>query len=97
LYESGVLPKVGPKDLRELLIEFAFKKDFGGALWTRSYEGSKTSHACAAYRLDKDYAQVWYVSDGKNISLVTYICPWSKRETQSVERDAIVQGMSFIV
>jgi hypothetical protein len=94
IYKSGRLPRVSPNDLAELLDEFARKHKMGEA-FDRSAHSGEVAIEGASFHAGGDFTRVWYVSDGKNLMLVTYVCDWDDREQEDSEREMAVRSVRF--
>lgn len=94
IYTSGPLPHITPKTLCELLDDFISKKGLGKSFERRSYQG-KVAIETASFHAADSLIQVWYVSDGKSMMLVTYVCEWDYRDQEVSEREKTVRSISF--
>lgn len=70
-YRGGPAPSPSLEDLAEMVEEFGAAKGFGRILAKSSF-ANENFGAGAEYHVDECVIVVWYVSDGKNIMLVTY-------------------------
>jgi hypothetical protein len=94
VYTSGTLPGVHAHDLSELLREFAATQGLGNSFDRLSSPGEIAIEA-ASFHAGDDFARVWYASDGKNVVLLTYICPWVHRDREALEREKSVRSLRF--
>lgn len=71
LYASGKAPHVGQQDLRDLLQDFASQHaiNIGAVIDVEA----KCNCAYATGESEGHLLGVWYLSDGENIALVTYV------------------------
>jgi hypothetical protein len=97
-YKSGARPNVAVADLKELLAQFAGSKGLGPPV--EEHEGRGVHpYVSAGFRLDGETIRVWYVTNGRDVALVTYVA--QDAETSRVHnelRDAarVIQTMRFL-
>jgi hypothetical protein len=94
IYQGGQIPSPTIDDLNTMLTEFAEKQGFGHPIENDTFSDGLLG-ATASFRGDDDFIAVWYVSDGKNIMLVTYVCDWSSKDVEADARKAIVSSIRF--
>jgi hypothetical protein len=94
VYKSGRLPQICPRDLSELLHEFASKKGLDDPFDRSTYSG-EVSIEGASYRSKGEFIRIWYASDGKNVMLVTYVCEWNSRNQEASESEGTVRSIRF--
>ena len=94
-YLSGEIPNPTAKDLMSMLLEFSTRRRLGKPIDTNVTVGDKR-YARASFRSEGDFVRVWYLSDGQNLAMVTYICPWKDRKIQLEECQQIVESLEFI-
>lgn len=93
-YRGGPLPNPTPSDLLEMVEEFGARKGLGDLSEEVSRDGMPMV-AAASYYHGEDYVRVWYVSDGSNFALTTYLCKWEYRELEIGECEKIVNSLKF--
>jgi hypothetical protein len=94
IYQGGQLPQVMSHDLSALLNKFADGQGLNDPFDRLSYPGEITVEG-ASFRSGDDLIRVWYVSDGRNVMLVTYVCDWSQRDGEASEREMAVRSLRF--
>src|SRR5437868_5708727 len=94
IYESGRLPGITPESLSEMLEEFASSEGFDEPFDRIGCTGEVAMEG-ASFRAGEDFIRVWYVSDGTNVILITYVCEWEQREVEASEREMIVHSIRF--
>lgn len=94
LFREGSDPEVGSDDLAEMLEEFAANRGFEGEFDRVELSGD-LSHAAASFADSDDFIRVWYLSDGRNVVLATYVCSWDDRDCEAEERDAVIRSIRF--
>jgi hypothetical protein len=94
IYRSGVVPRVTPQDLCKFLDEFAFNQGLGEPFDRSSYAGEVAIEG-ASFHADSDLVRVWYISDGKSLILVTYLCDWDDRDREASEQETAVRSIRF--
>ena len=94
LFESGVPPMPSSSDLLQMAMDFGTSRKFGPALDEVMVDGSP-SLAGVSFHVDADFVRVWYVSDGWNFALVTYICEWNQRHLEEKDAEEIVRTLRF--
>jgi hypothetical protein len=95
VYRSGPTPEFGRRDLVELLDDFSLSQGLIDPFDHSSYEGKLIIEG-RSFRSDGDFVRAWYVSDGRNIMLVTYVCAWEDREQEAFERETSVRSIRFL-
>ena len=95
LYESGPLPSPSSADLRSLALQFGESRGLGEPFDLGQFE-SRVSGAGASYCSEGDLVRVWYVSDGRNIMLVTYVCDWEDRDREMSECEEMLKTIRFV-
>ena len=71
-YQSGTRPGVDRTALREMLVDFFERKELGTPATFLDRKGRMTS-VSADCRRDGEFIRVWYLSDGDNVVLATYL------------------------
>ena len=94
IYRTGAIPSPSIEDLAALVLEFAASKDLGNALSTNAVSNGVLG-AAAEFHAGDDFIVVWYVSDGRNIMLATYVCDWDSKHIEALQREAIVRSIQF--
>lgn len=94
VFRAGKAPDISIEDLASMLCDFAMAQGLGTAKPVRVVNDSmlvvRAEFLCA-----DDFIVVWYVSDGTNILLITYVC---QAEVQALEREvseSIVRSVKF--
>ena len=94
IYKGGRSPRVRPADLTAFLDEFASGHGLG-APFDRSSDSGAVAVEGASFRSGEDLIRAWYVSDGENVMLVTYVCEWGEREREASQREMAVRSIRF--
>ena len=95
-YRAGALPKIDPHDLEQLLEDFASTR----RLPKRPIRHGRGMHpfVAADFRANGEFLRVWYISNGCDLALVTYVAlePDSpKLGDEMHEADEIVRSLDF--
>jgi|JI10StandDraft_1071094.scaffolds.fasta_scaffold326655_2 hypothetical protein len=51
--------------------------------------------ATATYLVRGCFVQVWFLSNGERVVQASYVCPWTDRDTEQVERESIVNSLRW--
>ncbi len=94
IYKRGPLPSPSTHDLASMVQEFGDCKRLGEPFATTTFSNG-IAGAAASYRSGDDFIRVWYVSDGKSIALITYLCDWDVRFRELDESEKIVRSIRF--
>lgn len=94
IYRGGPSPEVGPQDLCALLDEFASSRGLNDPFERLSYSNEVAIEG-ASFHSGEDLIRVWYVSDGDNVVLVTYVCEWRYRGREARQADIAVRSIPF--
>jgi hypothetical protein len=96
-YTSGPKPEVSMSALRDLLVEFGTARNLRGASNRTEWASDRSLGVTAEFSNEEDWIKAWYVTDGQNVALVTYIA--SLREPASsaevAEAESIVRSMRW--
>jgi hypothetical protein len=95
LYRGGALPSPSADGLLEMVRESGRARRLGEPLDEALLEGRLAS-AGASYHSGGDFVRVWYVSDGSNIALVTYVCECGHEQAELEECEQIVSTLQFL-
>jgi hypothetical protein len=98
-YQSGALPNVGIKNLQELLIQFGRSRDLGNPREMNQGCGLHP-YVVADFGVQGELVRVWYLSNGKDVALITYVT--QQAESQGVKAElrnatSIVESFDFSV
>lgn len=94
LYRSGPVPSPTTYDLAAMLMEFAEKQRLGQPFESVTFVDGLIG-AMAKFHAGDDFIAIWYVSDGENIMLVTYVCDWTSKDVEIDVCQAIVESIRF--
>ena len=93
-YKSGKLPHIQCDDLTDLLSQFAVNRGLKDP-FDEMVSSDGISVVAASFHSGDDLIRVWYVSDTKNLILVTYVCNWEQRDTEADNIETIVRSIRF--
>jgi hypothetical protein len=96
IYRGGPTPSLSPKELGTMLAEFGNRRHLGEPFDNVPFSGSVFGIG-SSFRSGNEFVRVWYLSDGQNVMLATYVCDWSKRFDESEDREEIVRSVRFNV
>jgi uncharacterized membrane protein len=82
------------QDLDGLRNDFSEKKELGRAFDELRSNGLLRVSG-GSYWTAEDYVRVWYCSDGRNVSLITYLADRGKEGNEPNECDEIVSELRF--
>ena len=87
IYRCGPIPVVTLQELRSMLAEFAERRGLGEPFDSVPFSDSVFGIG-SSFRSDDDFVRAWYLSDGRNVMLVTYVSDWADRfdESQNAKR-----------
>jgi hypothetical protein len=94
LYRSGPLPSPSPADLLSMAEEFGRSHSLGTPYDRISEEGA-VSVAGLSFHSGTDFIRVWFLSDGKNVMLATYVCDWGDQGAELASCERIVKSVDF--
>jgi hypothetical protein len=92
-YKSGVKPKISVDDLRDMLTEFRTSRQLRDLNNWTEWASDYGFGVSAEFSNSEDWIKTWYVSDGQNVALVTYIASMGEAAISSevAEADSIVR------
>ena len=94
-YGSGPVPNPSPAELLDMAEELGTGHGLSHP-HERVTEGGALRLGAVSYRDADEFFRIWYVSDGRNIAKVTYVCPWDLRTKQREECETIVRSLRFL-
>jgi hypothetical protein len=94
-YMSGPVPLPSSAKLLAMAEESGMRSGAGMPFDTRAKEGRLSIAAADFHTPEDNFLRVWYVSDGKNIMLITYVAKWELREIELLECEGIVESVRF--
>lgn len=93
-YRSGKIPDPSVDDLREMRQQLA--ATHGVTKIGDLVEATTPIRLSAAsYRGPESFTRIWYLSNGRDLALVTYTCEWEHRGLEQEEYEAIVASIRF--
>lgn len=95
-YASGIKPQVTLQDLDALLESFAHSRSLGAA--SDIERGAACSNFVGAtYQFGGDLLRAWYVSNGSDVALVTYVAEASSDRVlaELAEANSIAKSLDF--
>jgi len=99
-YQSGILPQVELADLEELLSGLRGSRGLGEPTAV-THESSPERAILSAEFSDLEYwTRVWYLTDGRSVSLLTYTCAmvdFAVGQKEAGEVDRMVRSARFPV
>ncbi len=93
-YKEGPVPGMTLSDLQSMLAEFSQKHEFGPA-FDQTCVTDDISAAASSFHSNGDFVRVWYVTDGQNIMLITYLCEWGRQNEELADAETIVRSVRF--
>ena len=94
-HEGGAQPLPSESDLMALAREFGQQQALGTPSAETIFSESSLRGAGVSFHSGEEFIRVWYVSDGQNISQVTYVCEWGRQEAELPICEDIVRSMRF--
>jgi len=95
LYQGGVVPNPSQEELRNMAMDFGKGRDLGDPLEECSFTIETLRGAGMSFRWADDFLRVWYVSDGKNLAFITYVCEWGEQYREILTCENIVKSLRF--
>ena len=93
-HAAGEAPDVTVDDLDDFLLDFEVNRGF----YQKSDEviaDGKIKSVGASFKFKDDFVRAWYLSNGQDVALVTYLCAWDDQEEEIDEVNKIVGEISF--
>jgi hypothetical protein len=94
LFEQGPEPRSSREELLAMAIELGARLQLGAPV-AQSVDEVPLLRVAVDYYTNGDFFRIWYVTDGRNILLVTYVCKWESRLIEINECDALVASVQF--
>jgi hypothetical protein len=71
VYEGGVVPNIGPRELGEMLEAFGRGQELEAPTNVRTVATGLTTLS-GDFANESEFIRVWYATDGRNVSFITY-------------------------
>lgn len=94
LYSQGPVPDASPADLWEMVKSFARARNLGTSQ-DMILESRPLRLAAGSFGLGDDFVRVWYVSNGRDFGMITYVCEAGREELELAECESIVRSIEF--
>jgi hypothetical protein len=94
LYVSGPRPSPTKDDLLSMAIELGHSRGIDEAQDIETFEDGLVG-AGVTFREGGDFVQVWYLSQGGNFMLATYLCEWGLQHQELQECEEIVRTVQY--
>jgi hypothetical protein len=94
LHESGLPPSTSAAALLRMVEDFGKARGLGPSFNGFADAGPPLIGA-ASFHSGEDFVRVWYVSDGTNFAMVTYVCTWGDEPHELHDCEAIVKSVRF--
>jgi hypothetical protein len=95
IYKSGPVPSPSLQDLSSLLEDFRRSQNLREP-HDPEIESGNLSLVGSSFRSEGDFIRVWYVSDGFNFVLATYVCEWGYQDKELAQCKEIVRSIRFV-
>jgi len=96
VYRRGKNPSISAADLQDMLREFERAQQLRKGFDRRNQEDALSITAASYHETESDdFIRLWYVSDGKNVALVSYTCSWAAPRNELQDCEHIVESISF--
>jgi hypothetical protein len=93
LFEDA--PGAHPDVVHSMVLEWGRRRGRPQPLSTSKDSDARGGSATATYRIADDFVQIWFLSNGRAVIQVSYVCPWESREIEREARDAVVASLRF--
>ena len=96
-YRAGARPNISQDDLEALLVEFAESRALGPASDLERGQGPSQRVSATFFR-EEDLVRVWYLTNGQDVALVTYVGPAAASPvslSELAEANAMVGSIAF--
>jgi hypothetical protein len=94
LYRHGPIPAPTTDDLLEMAEKFGSQRNLGHPFDQGAHQGAISS-AGVSYHSRDDFIRAWYVTDGRNFALITYVCKWGLETEELAECEEMIKGIQF--
>jgi hypothetical protein len=94
LYKAGPLPHLNSDALLAMAREFAIAKNLG-PVFDEFTESGELTIAGLSVHSGSDFIRVWYIFDGKNVALATYLHIWGRHVNELAECEKIIRSLCF--
>ncbi|PVE24374.1 hypothetical protein DC522_10930 [Microvirga sp. KLBC 81] len=95
LYQGGVAPAPSQDDLRNMALRFGEQRGLDEAFEEQVFMNESLRGAAMSFRWEEDFIRIWYVSDGRSIAFVTYVCEWGEQNRELSTCEDIVKSLRF--
>lgn len=93
-YVQGEKPTPSLDVLVDMLREFATSNGFGAPANVSTQSG-KISIAAGSFSADGDFVRAWYLSDGLDFAMATYVCEIGSEFSELETCEQIVSSLEF--
>ncbi|GEP41313.1 hypothetical protein [Brevifollis gellanilyticus] len=94
IYKGGPVPNPTQRDLLSLLHGFATSQQLGDPVDLVEEDGELRLVA-GSFRAGEDFLRVWYVTNGRSIAQVTYLCSWGEQHAELADCEQMVRTLGF--
>jgi len=95
LYRSGAAPHISLSGLRRMREDFERSRRLEEP-FDLIEKVEPLMAVVGSYHYGGDFLRVWFVSDGLNAILATYVCAWPDRDVEADECLRIVGSIQFV-
>ena len=95
LYEGGSQPRPSESDLLAMARELGQQQALGTPSEEAIFSEDSLRGAGVSFHSGEDFIRVWYVSDGRSIARVTYVCEWGRHELERPTCEDIIRSLRF--
>lgn len=94
IYESGTVPNPTQEELLWLLHSFANSLNLGNPVDLIA-EDAELRLAAGSFRYGEDFLRVWYVTNGRSVAQVTYLCSWGGQDSELPDCEQMIRTLKF--
>lgn len=95
-YTHGEDPSLNRDNLLDMVSEFGRQRALGPPFDEATFEDDSLSGASMSFHDGDDFIRAWFVSDRRNVALVTYVCEWGCHPHELSSCESIVRSLQFL-
>jgi hypothetical protein len=75
--------------------QFGQDRNLGASFDEAGFASDSLRGAAASFHAGEDFIRAWYISDGHNLALVTYVCEWGSQTHELPACEEIIRSIQF--